>query len=158
MSSSGCPAASGTKRWFLSSRSRRSSSRAAARPRASPRANVPPGTSGGHFGRALSAPTVPRRTSKPAAAKASKGRRKVKKAGKTRKTDSKYKSRALAERTVHTYRFNEYGEPLSSSAKAKSSAKKKARKSSSLDDAEDKPGACTTDSPCTVNNHDADAL
>ena len=49
MSSSGAPARSGWKRSALSARSRRSSSRAAALPRAIPRANSPPGTGGSSF-------------------------------------------------------------------------------------------------------------
>jgi hypothetical protein len=115
--------------------------------------------SGGHFQRALGAPAIPRASGGASKAKSG-GKKSAKKASKAAKraTESKYKSRELVENTETAYRFDENGNPLASSSKKKTPAKPEKKSSSAVDDKDDKPGACSTDEPCTVKNSDADAL
>jgi hypothetical protein len=119
-----------------------------------------PASSFGNFSRQLGAPTIgPSSGSAPktkGAGKKGKGKKAVK------AEESKYKSRVLVENSEHTYRFDENGNPLDSSApkKARLAVKKKPAPASTDkdDDDDDKTGKCTTDEPCTVKNTDADSL
>jgi hypothetical protein len=117
---------------------------------------------GGHFSRQLSAPSIQRvngRAKGATAKKKAKGARIP--ASKMRPDESKYKSRELVENSEHSYRFDENGNPKSAAAAPKKLSSKSAKKTSSADasdDKDEKPGACSTDEPCTVKNSDADAL
>jgi hypothetical protein len=119
--------------------------------------NAGPG-SGGHFQRALSAPSIPRANG--GAKKI--GKKNGRSAASKREAESKYKSRELVENSEHAYRFDENGNPVNASAapakKPAGKSSKKAASSSAADDKDEKPGACSTDEPCTVKNSDADAL
>lgn len=114
-------------------------------------------SAGGHFSRALSAPTI-QRTAAPG--KKLKGAKGGKSAASKNGPESKYKSRELVENSEHSYRFDENGNPKNASAapKKKLSAKSAKKSSTASDDKDEKPGACSTDEPCTVKNSDADAL
>jgi hypothetical protein len=70
---------------------------------------------------------------------------------------SKYKSRDLTEKSEHVYRFNDKAEALDDPAKTKDSAKPK-KSSSETDERERKPGACSSEEPCSAKDPDADAL
>jgi len=116
--------------------------------------NTGPG-SGGHFQRELTAPTIQRK----GPAKRTKGGKAAKSSYSRNAPESKYKTRELVENSEQSYRFDENGNPKSTAAAPKKLSSKSAKKSSSAsDDKDDKPGACSTDEPCTVKNSDADAL
>ncbi len=84
-----------------------------------------------------------------------------KKAAKGKKKDvkeSKYKSRALAESTESSYRFDESANPVGGAKKKSSSAEKAAKKKSSDDGDEKKSGKCSSEEPCTDKPTESDAL
>lgn len=118
-------------------------------------AGMPPGGGpgqkgkGDNFSRPLTAPHFEHTADsdkKPAAKKGAKPKK---------AKDSKYKSTVLTENTESNYRFNERGEPLGDAAKKKTAAKKKV---SSDEENGERPAACSTETPCTDKNPDADAL
>jgi hypothetical protein len=119
-------------------------------------------SSGGHFQRALSAPAIPISGGGGEAKKGKPGAKAGKPGAKTarakRAQESKYKSRELVEGSEHSYRFDENGNPVGGAPKKKAVLKPAKKASSASDDKDDKPGACSTDEPCTVKNTDADAL
>jgi hypothetical protein len=91
------------------------------------------------------------------AAKSTKSKKKATKA-KKHVSESKYKTRALAETTETSYRFDAAGNPIKKAPKKKSSTKESSSAEAVVDETAENKAHCSDDSSCESKSSEADAL